>query len=352
MEAMYNIIIGIDLRDLWEGISFMEELQLKYVEIVFDKQTPQNVGIEINISSEIDSKIGDLEYKFIVGRGGIWKTIQEFSEKNECTWKPKREGEYMVMVQAREKYGKKPLDYLAREDYSIIAGEEINAMHEEVSIEKVVNEGNIKMDFKDIVENENSIEIEKEDSIDSKIELKKAINNAEDNVVFLDIKELSKDEKEILAGDYKVNAETTEIIHETIIEKSDVALTVESGNSIEREVSIIKDIIIDKEEIIVGEKCSIEVKARDENRYLYRFYIKRYKDWDIVRDYDTSNILKYTATEAGEKEFLIQCKEMESVENFNEYKTIKVTVKNICKIEITNFKCLSKSLIVEKILNL
>ena len=131
----------------------MEELQLKYVEIVFDKQTPQNVGIEINISSKIDSKIGNLEYKFIVGRGGIWNTIQEFSEKNECVWKPKREGEYMVMVQAREKYGKKPLDYLAREDYSIVAGEEINAMHEEVSIEKVVNEGNVKIDFKDIVDN-------------------------------------------------------------------------------------------------------------------------------------------------------------------------------------------------------
>ena len=125
-----------------------------------------------------------------------------------------------------------------------------------------------------------------------------------------------------------------------------ISLTTELENSIEREVNIITDIIIDKEEIVVGEKCSIEVKPRDENRYLYRFYIKRYEDWDIVRDYDTSNILKYTATEAGEKEFLIQCKKMESTENFDEYRTIKVTVKNICKIEITNFKCLSKSLIV------
>ena len=178
----------------------MEELQLKYVEIIFDKQTPQNVGTEINISSKIDSKIGNLEYKFIVGKGGIWKTIQEFSENNECVWKPKREGEYMVMVQGREKDGRKPLDYLAKEDYSIVRGEAINTMHEEVSIEKAVNEGNEKIDFKDIVDNAEEVfpEIKKEDFSDSKIEFKKAINNAEDNVVFLDVKELSKEEKETL----------------------------------------------------------------------------------------------------------------------------------------------------------
>ena len=67
----------------------MEELQLKYVEIFFDKQTPQNIGTEINILSKIDSQVGNLEYKFIVGKGGIWKTIQEFSDKNKCVWKPK-----------------------------------------------------------------------------------------------------------------------------------------------------------------------------------------------------------------------------------------------------------------------
>lgn len=326
----------------------MEELQLKYLEIIFDKQTPQSVGIEINIStSKIDSQMGKLEYKFIVGRGGIWNTIQEFSNKNECAWKPKREGEYMVMVQAREKYGKKPLDYLAREDYSIIAEEAVNTMHEEVSVENVVNEGNIKINFKDIVddnESKDSMEIGKENFSDGQLEFNAVINSKDDNVVFLDVKELSKDEREMLVGVSKVNE--VEVIDETIIEKGDISLTEESESIIENEISIIKDIILDKEEIVVGEKCSIEVKPKDENRYLYRFYIKRYKDWDIVRDYDTSSILKYTATEAGEKEFLIQCKRMESIESFEEYKTIKVNVKNICKIEITNFKCLSKSLIV------
>jgi len=329
----------------------MEELQLKYVEIIFDKQTPQNIGTEINILSKIDSHAGNLEYKVIVGKGGIWNTIQEFSDKNECVWKPKREGEYMVMVQGREKKGKKSLDYLAKEDYSIVRGEAINTMHEEVSIGKVVNEEDVKIEFKE------------------------AINNMGDKVVFLDVKDPSNHEKapkldaddvheeiafsenikrsdneqtlniEIQDGDVNVKDNKNQIFNVVISEGNDI-LSEKLEDNIERNISIIEEIVVDKEEIMVGEKCSVEVKTIDENAYLYRFYIKRDKEWDIVRDYDASNILKYTANEAGEKEFLIQCKRMESIENFEDYRVIKINVKDINKIEITDFKCLSKSLIV------
>ena len=70
----------------------MEELQLKYVEIAFDKKAPQEVDTEINILGRIENALEELEYKFIVGKGGLWNTIQEFSDKNECIWKPKEEG--------------------------------------------------------------------------------------------------------------------------------------------------------------------------------------------------------------------------------------------------------------------
>lgn len=351
----------------------MEELQLKYVEIIFDKQTPQSVGTEIKILSKIDTQVGDLEYKFIVGKGGIWNTVQEFSDKNECMWKPKREGEYMVMVQAREKNGKKPLDYLAKEDYSIVNEEVISTINEEESVEQVVNEGQVKIDFKDIVNdgNQNLVVAKQENSDNNNLEFKSVISSAEDNVLFLEVKELSPDENLTLVGENDINNElafsdenkridnekmnTLEIKEEMIIKDNIIEVQAESVSekkavsleeNAQEELDIIKEIVIDKEEIAIGEKFSIEVKTANESSYLYRFYIRRYKDWDIVRDYDTSNILKYTATEDGEKEFLIQCKRMESIENFEDYKTIKVNVKNINKIEIKNFKCLSKSLIV------
>lgn len=314
----------------------MEELQLKYVEMIFDKQTPQNVGTEISIFSKIDSIVGNLEYKVIVGKNGVWNTIQEFSDKNKCVWKPKREGEYMVMVQAREKDGKKPLDYLAKEDYSIVREDAVNTIHEEISIEKVLDEE----------EDKDLLVIEKENFSDKKMESREVISNTENKVVFLEIKDISKDVKGTLVEiNENISENTTEISYELLSEENNESQRVLEDN-IKGELNIIKEIIIDKEEIVVGEKYSIEVKTYDENPYIYRFYIKRYKEWDIVRDYDTSSILKYTANEAGEKEFLIQCKRMDSTENFEDYRTIKIDVKDISKIEITNFKCLSKSLIV------
>lgn len=355
----------------------MEELQLKYVEIAFDKQTPQNIGAEINISGKIDRQMGNLEYKFIVGKGGIWNTIQEFSEKNDCVWKPEIEGEYMVMVQAREKDGKKPLDYVAKEDYSIVKEDVSNSIYEETSIEKVVNEGDSKINYKNISDNEQLLTPEKEEDsvINTMEEFKEAVNHTKDKIVFLEVKELSKEEKETMLTDSTVQEEMAlaedveriaynnindleikekeisvednkiESINE-VTTRADGVLSEELHDNVEKELSFIKDIILDKEEIMIGEKCSIEIKTNDENAYLYRFYIKRNDEWDIVKDYDTGNMLKYTANEAGVKEFLIQCKRMESTETFEDYRIIKVNVKDTRKIEITNFKCLNKLLIV------
>jgi hypothetical protein len=326
----------------------MEELQLKYVEIAFDKEKPQNIGTEINISTKIDRQVGNLEYKFIVGRGGVWNTIQEFSGKNKCVWTPKLEGEYMVMVQARDKYGKKPLDYLAKEDYSIVDGEVINAMNEEVSNQNVVNQIETKAEFKEMAGSEEKkiIEMISDEFNEGKVACKESLTNSGHNVLFLEVKELSKREEETLDRSKELEEDKHEMIDETILDENNISLKIEEKDIVQAEQNIIEEILIDKTEVIIGEKFSIEVLPKNENGCLYRFYIKRYENWDIVRDYDASNILKYTATEAGEKEFLIQCKKIESTESFDDYRTIKVMVKNITKIEITNFKCLSNLLIV------
>lgn len=326
----------------------MEELQLKYVEIAFDKETPQSIGTEINISTKIDRQVGNLEYKFIVGRGGVWNTIQEFSEKNKCVWKPIIEGEYMVMVQARDKYGKKPLDYLAKEDYSIVDGEVMNAMNEEVSNENVVNQNEIKSGVKEstISVEKPLVEIKSEELNESKVEFKKAITKSGDNVLFLEVKELSSKEGETLAYSEEFEKEKIEANDKVLLDEDSMFVQTEEDSNVQTELGMIEEVLIDKKEVVVGEKCSIQVLPKNDNGCLYRFYIKRYENWDIVRDYDASNILKYTATEEGEKEFLIQCKRMESTESFDDYRTVKIMVKDITRIEITNFKCLKSSLIV------
>lgn len=277
----------------------MGELQLKYIEIIFDKQSPQNIGSQIDILTKIESHEKNLEYKFIVGKGGIWNTIQEFSDRNECSWEPKIEGEYMVMVQAREKDGKKPLDYLAREEFTIEAEKIVENVDHEILIEKCVNDDISSVSF---INNE---------------------NNLDDKVIFIGVRdEISKS-----LESYDLNERN-----------------IESNDNADGDLNIIKEIIIEKEEIMVSEKCTIEVKTIYEDNYLYRFFIKKYKEWSIVRDYDINNILRYTATEAGEKEFLIQCKKINSTDNFQDFRIAKINVLKQAKIEITNFKSLTNSL--------
>lgn len=325
----------------------MEDLQLKYVEIVFDKAKPQFTGTDIHISSKVEGNIENLEYKFIVGKDGIWNTIQEFSYMNECKWNPESEGNYIVMVQAREKYGRKSLDYLAKEDYLIVSDKYMDNS----SVEKSYNEnltkneasnieGNIKND--DYIDNKNIVKLrKKEDILSDSIFFEEIIYNS---TALLQASEVTTDEKKFLEGIGEMGNQN--LINEEFMRNNDMDDISENVNTyILKSKDIIEEVCIDKKDIVVGDKCLIKVNTKVKDSFLYRFYIKRYKDWDIIRDYTADNTLRYTANEQGEKEFLIQCKNVDSNENFDDYTTIKINVVGLEKIEITNFKSLSTELI-------
>ena len=77
--------------------------------ITFDKESPSVIDEKINIKviSEEDNSV---EYKFLEGAPGernlTWKPIQDFSNKKECEWRPRKSGDYMIMVQYKEKDSK------------------------------------------------------------------------------------------------------------------------------------------------------------------------------------------------------------------------------------------------------
>ena len=74
--------------------------------ITFDKESPSVIDEKINIKivSEDDNCV---EYKFLEGSPGernlTWKPIQDFSDKKECEWRPRKSGDYMIMVQYKDK---------------------------------------------------------------------------------------------------------------------------------------------------------------------------------------------------------------------------------------------------------
>lgn len=110
---------------------------------------------------------------------------------------------------------------------------------------------------------------------------------------------------------------------------------------------LIDDIILEKECLMVGEKLEVEVIG-SENPLLFRFWHKKDKDWEIIKDYSTDNKLLYTVNNEGKQEILIECKRVDSTEVFDEFSTITFKAKAPNQIEISNFKCLTKNLLVNE----
>ena len=169
----------------------MKGLQLKYMEIIFDKEKPQSVGTDIKIIAKAENNT-NLDYKFIVGKGGVWAAIQEFSQKNECIWTPKDSGDYIIMVQARERNKLKPIDYLAKEDYSIVKRRVGYDMDKDIKNNKTSND-NIEANEQDITASESS----KDNAIN---EFNNFIDsgNKDNNFLFFEASNVTDDEKKEL----------------------------------------------------------------------------------------------------------------------------------------------------------
>lgn len=206
-------------------------MYMKEVLIDFDNKSPANLTESVNIWVSSDGLDG-IQYKFIEGLDGIWNPIQDFSEKNICTWTPKRPGSYMIMVQGKEKDSKKPYDFLGRAEFEV----------------------------KDIVK-------------------------------------------------------------------------------------VIKNVKLEKSKITIGEKVKLTVESEEE-LLLYRFWVRGQEDWELLQDYSTDNTYIFTGNEAGVKELLVECKSIESKNNVDDFTTVKIEVKDLTKIEITDFKSFTKNMIV------
>jgi hypothetical protein len=200
--------------------------------IKFDKQSPSMIRDSIKIKAEFNEK--NLMYKFIIGSGGIWNTVQDFSEKEVCLWTPSEEGKYIVMVQAKANDSTKPFDSLVKEKF----------------------------------------------------------------VIGDDVKE-----------------------------------------------KLIRDVKLDNVNITIGEKININVVCNDEN-VLYRFWIQGKQDWELIKDYGIDNVLAYTANKEGKQELLIECKRTSSSENVDEFTTVLFEVRPHVKIEVSDFKCMTDTLLV------
>lgn len=113
------------------------------------------------------------------------------------------------------------------------------------------------------------------------------------------------------------------------------------------EENIIQRVSLDRRELLQGEKLSVMVETAV-RPVMYKYWISGKDGWELIRDYNSENELLFTANEPGKHEILVECKTIESKNNFDDFKTISFEVSEIEKVQITDFRCLSRELLTDK----
>lgn len=111
------------------------------------------------------------------------------------------------------------------------------------------------------------------------------------------------------------------------------------------EKKILDDIILDKKVLRVGEKLNISVTC-NKLPVVYKYWIKEKDNWELIKDYSAENNLTFTVKRPGTHEILVECRALDSKNNFDDFKKTQFEVKDINKLEITNFECLTSELLV------
>lgn len=286
-----------------------------------DKESPQDKDSEIKISILSDEK-EQLLYKFIVGLEGTWEILKDFGEEKNVIWKPKENGNYILMVQAKRENSSKAFEYVSRKQFTIGNANE-----------KLIN--NIYID-KEIFKIGEKVTI----SVESKTEL---------SMFRYFIKEK---EKWVLAKDY--SSENTFLWSANEVGKQEVLVqcklidsekTFEDATKVDFEVEGIEDIEITDFKclnslLLVDEEIIFEVNAKCEDirTTLYKFVkLDSSGQAKCIQDYSTKKVVSFKEEASGEYRLLCLAKDMYSSKEYDDRAVIYYEVKPYKPIELQSF---------------
>lgn len=106
------------------------------------------------------------------------------------------------------------------------------------------------------------------------------------------------------------------------------------------EKKLINGVFLDNNTYDVGNKLQLNVDS-SKLSLMYRYWIKRNNGWQIIKEYTSNNTLEYTLTESGNKQILVECKQLDSQNKYDDFEIVNFNVKEINGSVITDFRCLS-----------
>ena len=109
-------------------------------------------------------------------------------------------------------------------------------------------------------------------------------------------------------------------------------------------VKLINDIYINKMEIMVGEKITLTVDAL-KVPIMYRYWVYEKDNWQLVSGLFTRKYNDMDLEVLWREKFLVECKNLNSENMFDDSMKIGFTVQAIQSLEIMNFKCLTENIL-------
>lgn len=294
----------------------MEDLLLR-----LDKISPQDAGEEINIKAVIDEQDG-LLCKFLIGKDGIWETLKDFDDNFEVNWKPKEEGQYMIIGQVRKVDSKKPFDYKTTVNYiigpaddtliaNIYGNKEVFNIGEKLIIE-VETKKNPTM-FRYLISSKNGWQIIKDYSMENKIVYTTREAGNFEMLIECKTPESSNNFDDFKTFSFKVE----DVIKPEIIDFK----------------CLTNDILVDEELVF-----QVAVKQTDERTLLYKF-MKLNPDGKsyCIQDYSSRRMVSYTEKESGTYKLLCLVRDMYSTREFDDRAVMVYEVKPYNPIILKSF---------------
>ncbi|MEN8433285.1 triple tyrosine motif-containing protein [Clostridium septicum] len=291
--------------------------------ITFDKENITDINDEINIKAIVEDKETGLEYKFLEGVDGLWNQIQDFSRSSICTWRPKEEGKYIIMVQVKKEKSKKSFEFLGKREYE-------------------VNPKKNKSLIKGIILDKASLIVGEKLNIEVKTEEKLALYRFW----------ISGQQGWELLRDYTTENKLTYTAcnpgeQEVLIEckMPDSENNVDEFETVKFNINeMVKVEVVDfqclTENLLVGEEILFKVVSNcDENRTLLYKFLRVDKNGRVrcIQDYSTRNIVSFIEKEQGEYRLLCLVRDIFSNKEYDDRAIIVYDIKPYKEIVIKNF---------------
>lgn len=110
------------------------------------------------------------------------------------------------------------------------------------------------------------------------------------------------------------------------------------------EEKLINNLSLDQYELNLGEKLNLFVDA-NKVPLMFRYWIRVKDKWEIIKDYSADNTLTWVVKSEGKGQILVECKNIDSKNSYDDFETIEFEVIPLKEIQITDFKCLNSELI-------